>query len=68
MAPFWGTRRTIDQSQFTFAQAGNGISFINQPYNFAALKTNGIDFDVQLCQAFLRERFAECQLLGCLYF
>ncbi|WP_287977156.1 TonB-dependent receptor [Sphingomonas sp.] len=40
------TGRTIDQSQFTFAQAGNGISFINQPFNFAALKTRGIDFEV----------------------
>ncbi len=46
------TGRTIDQSQFTFAQAGNGISFINQPYNFAALKTNGIDLDVQYAKRF----------------
>jgi hypothetical protein len=46
------TGRTIDQSQFTFDRSGNGISFINQPFNFAALKTNGIDFDVQYSKRF----------------
>ncbi|MCT8001434.1 TonB-dependent receptor [Sphingomonas sanguinis] len=46
------TGRTIDQTQFSFSQAGNGISFINQPYNFAALKTKGIDFDVQYAKRF----------------
>ncbi len=40
------TTRTIDTVQVPgFALAGNGISFINQPYNFALLKTRGIDFD-----------------------
>jgi len=34
------TTRTIDTVQVPgFALAGNGISFINQPYNFALLKT-----------------------------
>lgn len=46
------TGRTIDQSQFTFDRSGNGISFINQPFNFAALKTNGLDFDVQYSKRF----------------
>ncbi len=46
------TGRTIDQSQFQFDRSGNGISFINQPFNFAALKTNGIDFDVQYAKRF----------------
>jgi len=40
------TNRTVEGVQLSpFAQAGNGISFINQPYNFAQLKTRGIDFD-----------------------
>ncbi len=46
------TGRTIDQSQFTFAQAGNGISFVNQPFNFAALKNKGIDFDTNYSHRF----------------
>ncbi len=46
------TGRTIDQSQFTFDRAGNGISFINQPFNFAQLKTKGIDFDTNYSHRF----------------
>lgn len=46
------TGRTIDQSQFTFDRAGNGISFINQPFNFAQLKTKGIDFDTSYSHRF----------------
>jgi outer membrane receptor protein involved in Fe transport len=46
------TGRTIDQSQFIFSQAGNGVSFINQPFNFAALKTKGIDFDTSYSHRF----------------
>lgn len=42
------TTRTIDTVQVPgFATAGNGISFINQPYNFALLKTRGIDFNAE---------------------
>ena len=29
----------------SFGLAGNGISFLNQPFNFAALSTRGVDFD-----------------------
>lgn len=32
-------------TDFTFGRSGAGISFINQPYNFAALKVRGIDFE-----------------------
>ncbi len=46
------TGRTIDQSQFIFDRSGNGVSFINQPFNFAALKTNGLDVDVQYAKRF----------------
>ncbi len=38
--------RQIDQSTFNLTLAGNGNSFINQPYNFAKLSTRGIDIDV----------------------
>jgi len=46
------TGRNIDQSQFTFDRAGNGVSFINQPFNFAQLKTKGIDFDTNYSHRF----------------
>lgn len=52
-ATFLGqTTRTIDTSSFTFATAGNGISFINQPFNFAKLSTRGIDFDASYSHKF----------------
>jgi len=46
------TTRTIDQAQFTFPTAGTGIGFINQPFNFAQLKTRGIDFDASYARDF----------------
>ncbi len=53
------TTRTIDTVQVPgFATAGNGISFINQPYNFALLKTRGIDFDA----AYTRELKADLKV------
>lgn len=39
------TNRTIDQTNFAFNRAGDGVSFINAPFNFAQLKTRGIDFE-----------------------
>lgn len=47
------TSRTIEGNQVpAFAAAGNGISFINQPYNFAQLKTRGIDVDAAYTRKF----------------
>ncbi len=47
------TTRTIQGIQIPgFATAGNGISFLNQPYNFALLKTRGIDFDAAYTRRF----------------
>jgi outer membrane receptor protein involved in Fe transport len=52
-ATFLGqTNRSINQVPFTFATSGNGVSFINQPYNFAQLKTRGIDFDAAYTKRF----------------
>jgi len=39
------TNRTLGGTQFPFATAGNGTGFLNQPFNFAQLRTRGIDFD-----------------------
>ncbi|WP_300974746.1 TonB-dependent receptor [Sphingomonas sp. LHG3406-1] len=39
------SRRLDGRAEDVFARAGNGISFINQPYNFAALVRSGVDFD-----------------------
>ncbi len=40
------TNRTLGVTQFPFAVSGNGTGFLNQPFNFAQLRTRGIDFDV----------------------
>jgi outer membrane receptor protein involved in Fe transport len=39
------TRRLENRAQDTIPTAGNGISFLNAPFNFAALEREGIDFD-----------------------
>ena len=39
------TRRLENRLQDSFPRAGEGVSFINQPYNFSALEREGIDFD-----------------------
>ena len=39
------TRRLENRQPDTFGRAGEGISFINQPYNFSALIRRGVDFD-----------------------
>jgi outer membrane receptor protein involved in Fe transport len=39
------SRRLDNRNQDSFPRAGDGISFINQPYNFAARVRQGIDFD-----------------------
>ncbi|MBI0476785.1 TonB-dependent receptor [Sphingomonas sp. MA1305] len=47
------TSRTIDTYIIPpFPLVGNGIGFINQPYNFAQLKTRGIDFDAAYSHRF----------------
>lgn len=46
------TTRTIDQSQFTFPLTGNGLGFINQPFNFAQLRNRGIDVDASYAHKF----------------
>lgn len=46
------TTRTLGVTQFPFALAGEGNGFINQPFNFAQLKTRGIDFDVNYAKKF----------------
>lgn len=46
------TTRTLGVSQFAFPLAGNGVGFLNQPFNFAQLKTRGIDFDVNYAKKF----------------
>jgi len=47
------TSRTIDTYIVPpFALAGDGVGFINQPYNFAQLKTRGIDFDAAYAHRF----------------
>lgn len=39
------SRRLDGRAQDSFPRAGDGVSFINQPYNFSALERRGIDFD-----------------------
>lgn len=47
------TTRTIQSVQVNpFPVAGNGIAFVNQPFNFAQLKTRGIDFDATYVKKF----------------
>ena len=47
------TGRTIDGVQVpAFPVAGNGVSFLNQPYNFAQLRTRGIDLDTAYTKKF----------------
>jgi len=44
---FGQTSRRLDgRTQDAIPAAGNGISFINAPFNFALLKREGIDFDL----------------------
>jgi outer membrane receptor protein involved in Fe transport len=38
-------RRLDNRLQDNFARSGDGISFINQPFNFSALEREGVDFD-----------------------
>lgn len=40
------TTRRLDGADRPIGTAGNGISFINAPFNFALLKREGIDFDL----------------------
>ena len=40
------TRRLDGRPQDNIPLAGNGISFVNAPFNFAQLKREGIDFDM----------------------
>jgi outer membrane receptor protein involved in Fe transport len=51
------TRRLDGRPQDNLAVAGNGISFINAPFNFAALKREGIDVDIAY-----RHRFGDTVL------
>ncbi len=47
------TTRTIDQYIVpAFTTTGNGLGFINQPFNFAQFKTRGIDFDAGYVRKF----------------
>jgi outer membrane receptor protein involved in Fe transport len=51
------TRRLDGRPQDNIPLAGNGISFVNAPFNFAALKREGIDVDVAY-----RRRFGDTVL------
>jgi outer membrane receptor protein involved in Fe transport len=51
------TRRLDGRPQDNLAVAGNGISFINAPFNFAALKREGVDVDIAY-----RHRFGDTVL------
>ena len=44
--------RNIEGTNYTFTTAGDGISFLNQPFNFAKLETKGIDVDVSYAHTF----------------
>lgn len=46
------TTRTLGTQQFAFPLTGNGLGFINQPFNFARLVNRGIDFDVNYAKKF----------------
>lgn len=46
------SNRQIDQSQFAIPLAGDSVSFINQPFNFAKLSTRGIDVDTNYTKKF----------------
>lgn len=52
------SRRLENRLPDSFARAGDGISFINQPYNFSALVREGVDFDV----SYRRRLFNDAQL------